>query len=169
MTGHGHRITGCILATITAPMALDMGMTGYLMAIFTIIGASAPDFLEIRAANGNTVIKHRTITHYVPLWIALLAYGCLPFIPLTPPLPTPNAIVSEIIIGFSLGGLLHLLWDLPNPMGIPVFTPYRRLSLNLWRSGKAEWLIFILMGGMSVWYWGVFDVMQTYLVNTSPV
>jgi len=54
----------------------------------------------------------------------------------------PNNIVINyllsFLLGFSFGGLLHLLTDLPNPMGIPIIAPNVRFSLKLWKSGRYE-------------------------------
>ena len=49
-----------------------------------------------------------------------------------------NMNILAFFWGFGIGGLLHLLVDLPNPMGIPILTPTRRFSLKLWKSGKFE-------------------------------
>lgn len=165
MTGNGHKITGVIAATITTPMALDLGLTGWLMGVFTILGSTAPDYLEIRKPSGGTMIRHRTITHWLPLWVLLFAYGCVSIGAINSPIPIPlpNTLFAEAIVGFAIGGLLHLLFDIPNPMGIPILTPYRRVSLNLWRSGKAEWLIFLMMGGLSAFYWDIPGLIQPVL------
>lgn len=58
-------------------------------------------------------------------------------------LPALPALPSELLLGFALSGLGHLVLDSPNPMGIPLLLPHKRISLNLWRSGEMEWLIHL--------------------------
>jgi hypothetical protein len=116
------------------------------MAVGVLMGARAPDYLELQKGGGGTLIPHRTITHYTPLWIGMLFYalGGLGVGPATGLDLLPNTIVSEILCGFAIGGISHLLTDLPNPMGIPLWHPNKRWSLNWWRSGEREWLIHIV-------------------------
>lgn len=156
MTGKGHYIVGAIIALATFKIADDMNAIGVVAAIFTLLGCNAPDWLEIRKS-GNTLIPHRTITHWLLIWLILLFYSLIQFNPdlilfvekynesiyasLTGEL---NIFVSSALLGFSIGGLLHLLVDLPNPMGIPILTPVHRNSLNLWKSGEMEPLIYVL-------------------------
>ena len=45
---------------------------------------------------------------------------------------------ASAVIGYAAGGLTHLLFDLPNPMGVPIFTPVHRLSLRWWHSGDHD-------------------------------
>ena len=46
-----------------------------------------------------------------------------------------------MIFGFAMGGLVHLLADWPNPLGVPWF--YRRHSLGLWKSGAKDLFIVV--------------------------
>ncbi len=146
MTGKGHTWVSLVFSIATYKMGTQIGLTGIdpvLVSIGTILGGTAPDWMEIRKSNGGTVIRHRTITHWLPLWLCAFFFvlGIL----------TKNSNLYDIwnfdiisshfwafLFGFSIGGLLHLLVDIPNPMGIPILTPNRRFSLKLWKSGKFE-------------------------------
>jgi inner membrane protein len=156
MTGKGHLIIGAIISLATFKMSSSLGAIGIITAIATIFGSTAPDWMEIRRGE-KTLIPHRTITHWLPIWILLFVYSLSQFNPsiisfiadinddlylaLTYKL---NVIYSSILLGFSIGGLLHLLVDLPNPMGIPILSPMHRFSLNLWNSGQFEKTIIVL-------------------------
>ena len=65
--------------------------------------------------------------------------------------------IRSVLIGFSLGGLLHLLTDIPNPMGIPILTPTRRFSFKLWKSGKYEVAITFVLLLISLYYVGIIE------------
>ncbi|RDJ99347.1 hypothetical protein DLM46_29425, partial [Paraburkholderia lacunae] len=41
--------------------------------------------------------------------------------------------------GFACGGLMHLLADWPNPLGVPWIAG--RHSLNLWNSGHCDLIV----------------------------
>jgi membrane-bound metal-dependent hydrolase YbcI (DUF457 family) len=149
MTGRGHWLSGAIFATITAALTKDSSAIPFWVAVGTLFGSTAPDWMEIRLSKEVTLIPHRTITHWLPLWIGLLLIMMsqlgfvsldLPIIPTITPLPF---VEESLILGFACGGLLHLLLDAPNPMGIPVFTPFHRMSLNLWESGRFETTILV--------------------------
>jgi membrane-bound metal-dependent hydrolase YbcI (DUF457 family) len=47
----------------------------------------------------------------------------------------------SILFGFAAGGVTHLLADAPNPLGVPWLFPTRRISLNLWRSGRCDLIV----------------------------
>ena len=149
MTGRGHWLSGAIFATITAALTKDTSAIPFWVALGTIFGSTAPDWMEIRLSKDVTVIPHRTITHWLPLWVGLLfimlsQMGIYPLpLPILPSLSPFPLIEESIILGFACGGLLHLLLDIPNPMGIPLWTPWHRVSLNLWESGKREGLILL--------------------------
>jgi membrane-bound metal-dependent hydrolase YbcI (DUF457 family) len=151
MTGKGHWWIGAIVSPISFELAHSAGGIGWLALLMTFSGATAPDWLEIRKPSGGTVITHRTITHWLPLW-------CLALVAVLATMDTPIAqglnkldpsmyqligellspVVASALIGFLVGGLSHLATDFPNPMGIPIVTPWHRLSLNLWNSGEGE-------------------------------
>ncbi len=178
MTGHGHTHTG-----IGISIAVYYGFYNYvttnnmwislISALIFIAGSTAPDWLEIRKKTGGTVINHRTITHWVPLWF-LLAYlgwqlkitdgfGSVYF---------ENKLLLEIlyssVLSFSLGGILHLITDLPNPMGVPVPTWKIRFSLKLWKSGKFEPQMIALSYVVSLFWIGLdtgFIIIDTSVLN----
>ncbi len=131
MTKAGHHLTGFITAGLL--YAAMPSIPVFAMAA-CVIGATAPDWLEIPChINGKrySLIPHRTITHWVVLWVALLVYGAT----------RSNELLGAIVLGFSAGGLTHLAFDIPNPTGVPVLNPVKNTSLNLWRSGNVEWLL----------------------------
>lgn len=162
MTGKGHTWVSLAFSIATYKIGLQLGITPLLVSVATIVGGTAPDWLEIRKKNGGTVIKHRTITHWLPLWLALFffTYGLI----------TKNENLYQLydfnineyllsfLFGFSIGGLLHLLVDIPNPMGIPILTPTRRFSLKLWKSGKFEVPIVTAFFIFSLYYIGVLNL-----------
>jgi inner membrane protein len=183
MTGRGHMHVG-IVSTIAmfyfAKNELNYdNIESTISCVGLLLGSTAPDYLEIRKKNGGTLIKHRTITHWLPLWILLSLFSLLavnvniPFIPdQLYNLKSISSInfhsyISSILVGFSFGGLLHLLVDLPNPMGIPILTPYHRFSLKLWNSGKLEPLIvfvFFLISCLYVDFINInTDLIKSYL------
>lgn len=157
MTGKGHTWVALATSIATYKFSSDLGLTGYLAVIAYIFGGTAPDWMEIRVKSGDgvkTLIKHRTITHWLPMWIAIfvIAYGTV-----TKQFNIGLNIheyVLELILGFSMGALLHLLTDLPNPQGIPIIFPSgrSRFSLNLWKSGKYEVAITIVGLSLALWY-----------------
>lgn len=184
MTGKGHTLAGLICMIGAYKFSIDLtnsATCGVVSSIFMAFGATAPDWMEIRKKSGGTVIVHRTWTHWLPLWILLLMFGCsqisqnpiLGMDTVTKPLFDYlniglNHIIASGIIGFSLGGLLHLLVDIPNPMGIPILTPYSRFSLKLWKSGKLEPLICFVLFLANLYYIDVimFDLSKIQITNS---
>tara|TARA_B100000700_G_scaffold267699_1_gene307765 strand:- start:31817 stop:32401 length:585 start_codon:yes stop_codon:yes gene_type:complete len=160
MTGKGHLFSGIALSLATYTFTNDINGIGYIAAIGTILGAKAPDYLEIRTKvkdenkkviGTRTLITHRTITHWLPLWLIAGLFLLIQFeqsyFPFFSNYNFNNNEVSNYIfsffLGYVIGGLLHLITDLPNPMGIPIIHPKKRFSLNLWKSGKLEFLIVL--------------------------
>lgn len=155
MTNTGHRLTGIGAAMVAYALTeylsrkanLDSGMLSYVSAAAALSGANAPDWLEVASSNRaglrQSLIPHRTITHWLPLWLLGLWWGVL----------HPSDISGAFAVGFTLGGLTHLVMDWPNPMGIPVWVPWRRVSGQLWRSGKREILLVLaswLLGCLAI-------------------
>ena len=147
MTGKGHHISGVICAFGFAQLAHDLGLSAWVVGIGVVLGSKAPDWMEINIGK-KRLITHRTITHWLPLWMLAL---CLSFVYIDL-INARAAGLGELLVGFSIGGLLHLLLDIPNPMGIPVLTPTKRLSLNLWKSGRNEFFIHSVLAVVTALY-----------------
>lgn len=142
----GHHITGAVTGFATGLHLYSQNDAGVAVLGISFLGGwyggVFPDNVE--RIGGVYWIKHRTVTHWVPLWIAGLMWL------LTTGSPLPYAFGAEIYAGllaFVLGGLTHLLFDWPNPTGIPFIHPWRRHSLNWWRSGEADLLCVLLWAG----------------------
>jgi membrane-bound metal-dependent hydrolase YbcI (DUF457 family) len=157
----GHKLTGIAAGCLAAAALFLLIHDRSLVAIPAgYVGGTAPDWLEIAHAEFSSqqqrwvrrsIIPHRTITHWWPLWLILLA-GVIAW-------PVPAWIISlglfngenlftvnlapllrAVLAGFAAGGVMHLIMDVPNPSGIPILTPmaYSRWSLHWWRSGNAQ-------------------------------
>ena len=160
MTGKGHWGTGVALTFATYTFTESLGAIAWLATICSVFGSTAPDWLEIRSG-GNTLIPHRTITHWIPLWLILFFWSVFSIDPNYFEFLSYfsfldnyalNETVRDCLLGFSIGGLLHLLFDLPNPMGVPFLTPFHRISLNLWKSGSMEKSIVVFVFIVSISY-----------------
>lgn len=140
MTGKGHLATGFIAGTAfiyTGPDILELG----IFTIATAIGSRLPDKME--NFMGFRILTHRGISHWAMAWLILAAAAFVDFyqLQLAPPL------LSLAIAGVSFGSLVHLMGDLPNPMGVPLIHPTKRISLNWWKSGEMEGLIIAAFVG----------------------
>lgn len=170
MTGKGHFSTGLAFSFSVFLFSKNLEAISWLSAIFCLIGVNAPDYLEIRV-KGNTLIKHRTITHWIPIWIFLFFYSIFSldsnyFNFLSNfDLYKLDIVEASALLGFSIGGLLHLLFDLPNPMGIPLLTPWHRVSLNLWKSGNKEHLIIFFVILFSLGYFIFYYNLEHYFID----
>jgi membrane-bound metal-dependent hydrolase YbcI (DUF457 family) len=153
MTRNGHFITGAILAATSFAITSSYGLL-----VGFIIGSSAPDNLEMssynkRSGSYNRLIPHRTLTHWPFLWIggiyALYHYK-------TDITAIATHIGWEILLGYCLSAVLHLIMDIGTPMGIPIFTPFgKRYSLNFYSTGKGEWIpitLLIMLSGTTMKY-----------------
>lgn len=137
-----HDSTGWAAGIIAAAVVQQAGAEGpyYMWSILAVLtgflGGTAPDWLELvwwrRGSGRHSWIPHRTLTHWGIAWIALLvgSYYALPHQPWMP-----------LVFGFACGGMMHLLADWPNPMGVPWLFIHKRHSLNLWSSGRCDWIV----------------------------
>lgn len=149
MTSYGHRLTGVAAGIIAGAIANFYGGWGLAALVAASIGGTAPDDLEIWRSVKNKgivtgkvpIIKHRTLTHVILIWISLALWSGVNL---------GGALYWDLLFGYSMGGLMHLIVDFPNPMGVPVINPYTRYSLNWWKSGQYETLIIILMFLISI-------------------
>lgn len=134
-------------------------------------GSNAPDWLEIPSSyqhvskSGNiswqrkSVIKHRTYTHYWPIWIGILVIlissGSINPLHKWPLWKSPWSLgllpiyrnFAFATAAFCVGCLIHLICDIPNPSGVPLWKPKRTVSLRLWRSDneRMNWLFSVLL------------------------
>jgi membrane-bound metal-dependent hydrolase YbcI (DUF457 family) len=142
-----HRASGIAAGLLAAAVVFKANAGGpyYLLLLLTALagawGGTAPDWMEIawwrskkkyRGA-ARLWIKHRTATHWGIPWVMLLAYGYMNL---------GSVWWAPIAFGFAAGGVTHLLWDWPNPMGVPWV--WRRHSLSMWRSGNLESMVIVL-------------------------
>lgn len=133
LTGPGHRLFGTGLAVAAgAAIAPHAGVhVAAALVISAYPGTTAPDWLEA-PIGGVRLIPHRTVTHWLPLWLGLLGAGAL--------LGLLSPLAGAVLGGFALGGLSHWFGDYGTPMGVPVLHPFRRRSARLWATGRGELL-----------------------------
>ena len=163
----GHRLTGIAAGCLVACAFWRSDGVLSLAAIPAgYFGGTAPDWLEIAHAEYSqkyqrwmrqSVIPHRTITHWWPVWAAASAllviwpFACCQttFAGCQPLSFAWFLLVTRIAgTGFVAGAWMHLLMDLPNPTGIPMVTPRARsrFGFGWWKSGNAlEPLAGVLM------------------------
>jgi membrane-bound metal-dependent hydrolase YbcI (DUF457 family) len=153
-----HHATGWAAGIIAAAVVAKAGAGGpyYLWSALSLLlgmaGSTAPDWLEVAwwSKSRRLWITHRTLTHWGIAWVGLLVYS---FQMLgTHPL-------AAAAFGFACGGIMHLLADWPNPLGVPWILG--RHSLNWWKSGRcdlvivcASWLAAFAISD-HVWFHGV--------------
>ncbi|MCG7871053.1 MAG: metal-dependent hydrolase [Candidatus Thiodiazotropha lotti] len=143
-----HNLTAVALAASMAALLPQMEAGEF--AIGCILGARAPDWLEIAEYNHMTgrrgsLIPHRTLTHWPWAWMMLLG--------LIIPSIQQGGQGAIGLAGFAVGGLLHIGMDYLTPMGVPLgLHPFgERSSLNWIRTGSIGELVvnltaFVLVG-----------------------
>ena len=94
-----------------------------VMLPFSIIGSTAPDWLEYVANALNTkygLVKHRTVTHILLNWLILTI---LMFV-----LSIFAGTIFTSLMWFAIGGLSHVIADMFSGNGVPVTYWSRRPS-----------------------------------------
>jgi membrane-bound metal-dependent hydrolase YbcI (DUF457 family) len=135
---HAHHVTGIAAGVIAAALVEQAGAGGpvhvwsALAALMGTLGGTAPDWLEVAwwSRKRKLWIAHRSWTHWGIGWfvLALGAWMALDTIAWAP-----------LVLGFAAGGLMHLLADWPNPMGVPWILG--RHSLKWWKSGRCDLIV----------------------------
>lgn len=133
-----HHATGWAAGVVAAALVVHAGAGGpyqvwsLLTLVSGILGGTAPDWLEVAwwSRRHRLWITHRTWTHWGIAWITLLAYSYLAL---------GHQLWAPMLFGFAVGGVMHLLADWPNPLGIPWIVG--RHSLNLWKSGRCDLIV----------------------------
>ena len=139
MASHSaHHSTGVAAGVIAAVLVHHAGAGGpwdawsVLAAIAGTAGGTAPDWMEVAwwSRKRKLWIAHRTWTHWGMGWLALLGASYLLL----------NTIAwAPLAFGFAAGGVMHLLADWPNPMGVPWIMG--RHSLKWWKSGRCDMIV----------------------------
>ena len=166
-----HHATGWAAGVIAAALVAHAGAGGpyHVWTAVTfltgVLGGTAPDWLEVAwwSRQHRLWITHRTWTHWGVAWIALLGYAYVEL---------PYAWWAPALFGFAAGGIMHLLADWPNPLGVPWI--FGRHSLNLWKSGRcdvivvgAAWLIAALVAD-HIFFQDVHTLKALAFVKTLP-
>ena len=163
-----HHATGLAAGIIAAAVVTKAGGAGphliwsALSFCAAVLGGTAPDWLEVAwwTRARRLWITHRTLTHWGVAWIVLLvcSYRLLGVHPL-----------AALSFGFACGGLMHLLADWPNPLGVPWIVS--RHSLNWWNSGHCDMLIVgaawvgALLMVDHVWFHGIYGLRLLHTVR----
>lgn len=134
MTGRGHRWTCVGAAFFAAALARLLGLPELVAGAVATVAVTMPDWAEIPyyrcGVRAGSLIKHRTITHWPWLWLALGIWGV-----------QEGGLLGAAMLGTAAGCLTHILGDAPNPMGIPWLLPTKRMRLGKkgwWPSGAHE-------------------------------
>ncbi|MEO6351976.1 MAG: metal-dependent hydrolase [Burkholderiaceae bacterium] len=145
-----HHATGWAAGVIAAALAVRAGAGGpyHVWSLLTlaagILGGTAPDWLEVAwwSRRHRLWITHRSWTHWGVAWSALLAYSYRAL---------EHRFWAPMLMGFAAGGIMHLLADWPNPLGVPWIVG--RHSLKLWKSGRCDifviapaWIAAVIVG-----------------------
>lgn len=160
-----HTLSGIILGSACA-LHYPILPTAPMIGLGILWGINSPDWLEIaryqHPVGRVSFIEHRTFTHWLPAWIALggyLAYYGYNHI---------HQWWWTLPFGFVLGGIIHLLTDLPNPTGIPILTPFKksRVSLHWWKSGSyGDWITLGVCLGVFYYSWSKYGLMVLTIIK----
>lgn len=146
-----HRSTGWAVGLIAAVVVSRRIADPYhVWCVLTLVagyaGGTAPDWLEnawwSRGTGRQLWIAHRTWTHWGLAWIGLL-YLCY--------VNLDRSLLAAPMFGFAAGGLMHLLADWPNPLGVPWLLTQRH-SLKWWKSGRCDYLIIGAVWTLAIGY-----------------
>lgn len=143
-----HHATGWAAGVAAAALVIQAGAggPGHLQAGLALCaglaGGTAPDWLEVAwwSKRRKLWITHRTWTHWGIAWLALLWFSHARL---------GDAFWAPALFGFCAGGVMHLLADWPNPMGVPWI--YGRHSLKLWKSGRCDLIVVACAWASSIW------------------
>lgn len=146
MRGSNHYLIACGagLAGAAAVTRVAGLPDGVAFLLGCLAGARSPDHLEGELL-GMRLIAHRTVTHWLPVWLALAGLSLW--------LAVRFSLPGYLIFGYALGGLLHVLGDLLTPMGVPLLSPTRRQSLHLVHGLGGELAVVALSLGIGVLAW----------------
>lgn len=87
----------------------------------TILGATAPDWMEWVLKFFGRPVKHRTVTHYLSVWF--IAWIAAVFL-------MPEESIGTLVAAFCWGGVTHVLTDAMTVSGVPL-SPYSTRRFHL--------------------------------------
>lgn len=151
MTGRGHRWTGVGAAFFAAALAKMLGLPELVAGAVAACATTMPDWIEVpfyrKGVRTGSLIAHRTITHWPPLWLGVIALGA-----------HEGGLLGAMMLGAAVGSMTHILGDAPNPMGIPWILPNQRLRIGKkgwWRSGEHEPFMALTFATMGFVAWSI--------------
>lgn len=100
--------------------------SGILIFAFAFaISSLLPDTLEFArfdpSGRRSSIIPHRTITHWWPIWAGLLGFTCYIH---SSPIDYPLFLFNYVLMGISASALTHLACDAITISGIPILHPF---------------------------------------------
>lgn len=103
-----------------------------LLAVGSILGGKAPDYLEIPYWGSRRLIPHRTITHWTLGWCVIAIFAAT----------QASHPAAWMLLGFAIGCLIHISGDSITPMGVPRLHPYKRTRGPRWAKSGGGWYEF---------------------------
>lgn len=151
-SARAHQLMGYPCAVAAAAWVYDYGAVhSVLAAVAGYLGSMAPDRLEEKwwSPEFRRFLAHRGWTHIIGLWCIGLYCGWW----------WMWHWWGAALFGFAIGGLAHLLTDMPNKPGVPLLWIQGRVCLNLWKSGTADGLLISLLWAFALWVvdWRLWD------------
>lgn len=173
MNNRTHKIGGVCAGLIASTMMFsnNLGLEGIVSATLivssSVIGSTAPDIDHPESKVGRKPLLkpiskiiskcfgHRTITH--SLVTAVLLFICL----LSSTLlftGVLNYVYSNIVVGFCIGWISHLILDLLTVKGIPLFYPFvkKKYRILKFKTNRDEEFVSIL----TIFFTGILIIMH---------
>jgi membrane-bound metal-dependent hydrolase YbcI (DUF457 family) len=162
VTGKGHKITAVSFGVLISSLILtgnlvtpNQEQSVLLISVLwfagVVTGSSAPDWLEMSfylRGKGKekdrriSLIPHRTLTHWPPLWFGLAWLVWEQNYPWY---------AESLIFGFIASALLHIVMDSLSKSGVPILLPFAkfRMRVPLYSTGTFKEFI-VVTGFMSL-------------------
>lgn len=107
-----------------------------VVATIAILCARVPDQAEAFLPG----VKHRTLTHHLYFWAGMCAFFFL--FPTQVFLPGVDAAFGKVLLGFFLGGMLHVVMDMFSKSGVPIY-PGRVWGARIYTTGSYSEYLFL--------------------------
>lgn len=144
------------IAGLQPPYLQNMSIV--ILAIFSLVGSYCPDVDMLHSKLGKkfwllaALLKHRGITHtlVVPALLGVLVYFKF----------QGAGLWSEVLIGIMVGWTAHIVADLFNRKGVPLFWPIfpKRIHVAAVKTGTSQEIIFVI-------FWILVHVICVFLIT----